>query len=319
MNLKYIRNFFENKWIEWGIILSMILVVSVIFFTPNDVLSQKLTAHAFETVILFLFSAMFFMVLNRPRVMFTCLGLCAILCLYLKEKSNSGIQNLFNQDSNDFSLCQVMINSGTDEYESISLSLINSKADVICIQELTPDWALVLHDALNPIYPYKAELNRIDPYGMALYSKYPIRKIDTILFQDSLQTYQMPALILDIAIGSQQVHVISGHLLPRLNNQDFDRVQGFLDSLALWSKKHEGRHIMITGDLGLTPWDFALQKLITISGLRLSRREPHLFIQPFEHILYSETIDCNQLTEVLTSSRNHIGIQGYYTFLNNKR
>jgi hypothetical protein len=293
----------------------MTLVVGVIFFTPNAILLQKLTAHAFEAVLLFLLSALFFMLFNRPRIMFTCLGLCAILCLYLKDKSNSGIQKIFDRRTNDFSLCQVLINGGADEYESISRSLINSRADIISIQELTPDWALVLKDALSPTYPYHTELNRIDPYGMAVFSKYPMRKIDTIMYEDSAISYQIPALRLEIEIGSNTVDLISAHVLPRMNNVDFMKVQGFLDTLADWAKNKKGQHIMIAGDLGVTPWDFVLQKLISTSGLRLSRREPHLFIQPFEHILYSSSINCNQLKEVLTMSRNHIGILGDYSFI----
>ncbi len=292
----------------------MTLVVVVIFFTPNAILLQKLTAHAFEAVLLFLFSALFFMLFNRPRIMFTCLGLCAILCLYLKDKSNSGIQKIFERHSNDFSVCQVLINGGADEYESISRSLINSRADIISVQELTPDWALVLKDALSPTYPYHTELNRIDPYGMAVFSKYPMSKIDTIMYEDSAISYQIPALRLEIEIGSHTIDLISAHVLPRMNNVDFMKVQGFLDTLADWAKNKRGQHIMIAGDLGVTPWDFVLQKLISTSGLRLSRREPHLFIQPFEHILYSGSINCNQLKEVLTMSRNHIGILGDYSF-----
>ena len=312
--MNWIQRVLAIKWVERCIILSMILIVGIIFFTPNDAWLNRLNAHAFEAVVMFLLSGMFFMVVKRPRVMFTCLGLCTVLCLYLKDKSKSGISILLNNANNDFTICQVMINGGSDQYEAFTRSLQNTHADIINVQEVTPDWSLVLKDGLSTTYPYHTDLNRIDPYGMAIFSKFPIKHVDTLLFQDSSHSSQIPALKMRIKIKEMDIDFIGCHLLPRLSNIDFDKAQVFLDALAKWSSSHHDQTIMVAGDLGVTPWDFVLQKLITDSKLNLSRREPHLFIQPFEHILYSKGIRCDRLTEVLTASRNHIGIQGYYSF-----
>jgi Endonuclease/Exonuclease/phosphatase family len=309
-----IHKLLAKRWVEWTIILSMLLVSSTIFFTPNDALLNRLNAHAYEAVILFLLSGIVFMILNRPRVMFTCLGICALLCLYLKEKSKSGIQSIFNRSDEHFTVCQVMINSGSDDYEAFSTSVQNSNADIISIQEVTPDWSLVLKDVLSKRYPFHTELTRIDPYGMAIYSKLPILKVDTLIFEDTSHSYKIPTLKLRFHFMGKDVDFIGCHLLPRLDNKDFEKVQGLMSSLAEWSSSHQDHPILVAGDFGLTPWDFVLQKFITDSKLNLSRREPHLFIQPFEHILYSPGISCNRLVEVLTSARNHIGIQGYYSF-----
>ncbi|MEP7324167.1 MAG: endonuclease/exonuclease/phosphatase family protein [Saprospiraceae bacterium] len=312
--MKAIQKLLAKRWVEGGIILSMVLVSSIIFFTPNDALLNRLNAHAYEAVILFLLSGIVFMILKRPRVMFTCLGICALLCLYLKEKSKSGIHSLFNRSEADFTVCQVMINSGSDDYEPFSTSIQNSNADIISIQEVTPDWSLVLKDGLSKQYPFHTELTRIDPYGMAIYSKFPILRIDTLIFEDTSHSYKIPSLKVRLFFQGKEVDFIGCHLLPRLDNKDFEKVQGSMDSLAAWSSSHRDHSVLVAGDIGLTPWDFVLQKFITDSRLNLSRREPHLFIQPFEHILYSPGISCNRLVEVLTSSGNHIGIQGYYSF-----
>ncbi|MBP7803462.1 MAG: endonuclease/exonuclease/phosphatase family protein [Saprospiraceae bacterium] len=314
MLLNRARQLLNHKWIEWSIICSMILVMSMIFFTPDYAIIRKLTAHAFEAVILFLVSAMVFMVLKSPRVMFTCLGICAILCLYLKQKSNSGIKSLFNISSPDFSICQVLISGGSDQYEMVSKSLLNSKADIISIQEVTPDWAIVLNDALSEVYTYEAMLSRIDPYGMVIYSKFPIKKVDTLMSVDTSGAMLIPALKLSLDVNGHQLEFIGCHVLPRLSVGDFEKVQGFFNMISQNAQSNIGENIMISGDLGVTPWDGVLQSLIQSSGLTLSRREPHLFVQPFEHILYSSDITCNQLREVLTPERFHLGIQGYYVF-----
>lgn len=311
-----IRSILRNKWVETAIILSMIAVVLLFFFTPNRVSLKGLATHAFEAVLIFLASAMMFMILNRPRIMFTCLGLCAVLCLYLKAKSNSGIQSFFSQNEKEFSICQVVINSGADEFEILSKRLVESEADILNIQELTPEWSLVLKDALKSKYPYQVELKRIDPYGMMVFSKHPILKNQVLLYSDTSRAYQIPLLKLKLKVENDTILFFGCHVLPRLNKLDFDKVQFFLDSVANWTL-HSKLTTIVAGDFNLTPWDFTLQKFITDTKLSLSQREPHLFVQPFEHILYSPGITCIKLEEVQTSGGQHLGIQGYYTFKTN--
>lgn len=294
----------------------MIAVVLLILFTPNRASLKDLTTHAFEAVLIFLGSAMMFMVLNRPRIMFTCLGLCTILCLYLKAKSNSGIQTFFTSHEKEFSICQVVINAGADEFESLSNRLVESEADVLNIQELTPEWSLVLKDALKVLYPYQVELKRIDPYGMMVFSKHRILKDQVLIYSDTSHAYQIPILKLILKVEEDSIQFFGCHVLPRMNRQDFDKVQFFLDSVAKWTTKQNITTI-VAGDFNLTPWDFTLQKFITDTRLSLSQREPHLFVQPFEHILHSNSILCNKLEEVQTAAGLHLGIQGFYTFKTN--
>lgn len=312
--MKRIKQLLTYQWVEGGIILSMILITLLLLFTPNRATLAGLSSHAFEAVLLFLGSAMGFMILDRPKIMFTCLGMCAILCLYLKKTSNSSIQSLFRQADIDFSLCQILINSGADEYENISRRLLASKADILNIQELTPDWALVLSDGLSETYPYRAEMNRVDPYGMVVYSKYPILKTDTLHFRDTMVNYDIPVLKLQLDIEGRAMNFFSCHVLPRLNTTDFNRVQQFLNAVTDWVTDGDTLPKLVAGDFNLSPWDFSLQQLINSTRLHLSQREPHLFVQPFEHILYSSTIRCNKLEEVRTPGGLHLGIQGYYTF-----
>lgn len=314
MRLGVISRLLDKKWVEYGIIFSMILVVSTIFFTPNFILIKKITAHAFEAVVLFLGSAMAFMIINKPRIMFTCLAMAMMLSLYLKQKSNSGIPAFLLGRANDFSICQVTISGGADMYDDFTTKLTNSGADIVQIQETTPDWMEVIKNSLSRQYPYSAELNRIDPFGMIIFSKFPINKIDTLLFHDTIGLFSIPALKVMLDINGKEVHFISCHLLPRLDNTDFEKVNGFFVNLTKWLVKNEDKTVFVSGELGLTPWDYTLQQFITESKLRLSRREPHLFVQPFEHILYTTDLDCIKLTEVLTPTRNHIGIQGEYIF-----
>ncbi|GEM_PF-1380553 len=311
--MKKLQYILKNPWVETGIIISMLAVVWLILFTPDRPSLKDLTTYAFEAVLIFLGSSMLFMVLNRPRIMFTCLALCAVLCLFLKAKSNSGIQTFFTNKEKEFSICQVVINYGADEFESLSNRLIESEADILNIQELTPEWSLILKNALKEQYPHQVELKRIDPYGMMVFSRYPILDHEVLVYSDTSRAYQIPLVKLKLKVETDTIQFFGCHVLPRMNKLDFDKVQFFLDSVAQWAVK-ENHTTLIAGDFNLTPWDFALQKFITDTKLNLSQREPHLFVQPFEHILHSNSILCNKLVEVQTATGLHLGIQGYYTF-----
>lgn len=311
--MKKLEYILKNKWVEISIIVSMMAVVLLILFTPNRASLKDLTTHAFEAVLIFLGSGMLFMVLNRPRIMFTCLGLCAVLCLFLKAKSNSGIQAFFTTNEKEFSVCQVVINAGADEFESLSNRLVESEADILNVQELTPEWSLVLKNVLKVRYPYQVELKRIDPYGMMVFSRHPILKQEVLMYSDTSHAYQIPMLKIKLKVDNDSIQFLGCHVLPRMNKLDFDKVQFFLDSVAQWTVR-ESLTTFVAGDFNLTPWDFALQKFITDTKLNLSQREPHLFVQPFEHILHSNSILCNKLEEVQTAGGLHLGIQGYYTF-----
>jgi hypothetical protein len=126
--------------------------------------------------------------------MFTCLAMAMILSLYLKQKSNSGIPAFLLGRANDFSICQVTISGGADMYDDFTTKLINSGADIIQIQETTPDWLEVIKNSLSKQYPYSAELNRIDPFGMVIFSKFPVSKIDTLVYNDTIGMFSFPAL-----------------------------------------------------------------------------------------------------------------------------
>ncbi|MBK6476701.1 MAG: endonuclease/exonuclease/phosphatase family protein [Saprospiraceae bacterium] len=93
-----------------------------------------------------------------------------------QTKSNSGIKSLFNISSPDFSICQVLISGGSDQYEMVSKSLLNSKADIISIQEVTPDWAIVLNDALSEVYTMKLCSVGSTPMAWLSTQNFPLKK-----------------------------------------------------------------------------------------------------------------------------------------------
>ncbi len=59
--------------------------------------------------------------------------------------------------------------------------LSRSDADIVALQEITPQWALAL-EPLARTYPYRKVMPRDDPYGIALLSRWPIDDAQLVAF-----------------------------------------------------------------------------------------------------------------------------------------
>jgi len=125
--------------------------------------------------------------------------------------------------------------------------VIGEELDVVSFQELTPDWADMLRDSLLGLLPYRYQQVRIDPYGMAVYSKHPLQMADT------MQCRGIPMLHIAVDKGDARFHLVSSYLTAQGN-------------------------------------------------LRV----------PYDHIFFSENLECVQFNEMKGASQKYLGIRGTY-------
>ena len=137
-----------------------------------------------------------------------------------------------------------------------------SDADIIALQEITPQWALAL-EPLARTYPYRKVIPRDDPYGIALLSRWPIDDAQPVAFSAD----GVPSLVANVDVHGRQLQVITLHtrwpVLPRLQVSS-DRVLQQAAALALTQPEST----ILLGDLNLTPYAPAFARLVSESGLR---------------------------------------------------
>jgi len=73
--------------------------------------------------------------------------------------------------------------SASDDYEFIVEEILESNADLVSLQEVTPLWDDVLTEALSEKYPHSKTINRFD-LGIAVYSRLPFVSVDTFMCED---------------------------------------------------------------------------------------------------------------------------------------
>jgi endonuclease/exonuclease/phosphatase (EEP) superfamily protein YafD len=140
--------------------------------------------------------------------------------------------------------------------------LNRTDADIIALQEITPQWVTAL-EPLARRYPYRKFMPRDDPYGIALLSRWPFDDVQAVDFAED----GPPSLVAEVEVRGRQLQVIVLHppwpVTPRLQVAR-DRALQRAAALALT----QPASTVVLGDLNLTPYAPAFGRFVSESGLR---------------------------------------------------
>jgi len=134
-------------------------------------------------------------------------------------------------------------------------------ADLLVVQEVTPEWAGTL-EALRE-YPYRYLRTRTDPYGIGVLSRWPLKSVTPVDFAGD----GLPSLSGVAVVEGRPVRFLGMHthwpVLPALAKAR-DLSLGRAADLA----RAERLPMVMLGDLNLTPDAPAFGRLLEESGLR---------------------------------------------------
>jgi endonuclease/exonuclease/phosphatase (EEP) superfamily protein YafD len=140
--------------------------------------------------------------------------------------------------------------------------LSHSDADIIALQEITPQWALAL-ESLAQTYPYRKMMPREDPYGIALLSRWPIDDVRSMDFAGD----GMPTLVANVDVHGRKLRVIALHTRwPVTPELQVARDRALQQATALALTQPDAT--ILLGDLNLTPYAPAFARLVSESGLQ---------------------------------------------------
>jgi endonuclease/exonuclease/phosphatase (EEP) superfamily protein YafD len=162
--------------------------------------------------------------------------------------------------------------------EVVRLAL-ESGADVISFQEVSATWAVVLERELGAAYPFHRLVPGDQCYGIALFSRSPLQRLDVLSLEDTP--------VIDAVVLSSDGPV-------RVIRSDHRRRNAQLEQLAS-IVRDEHLPTIVVGDLNTVSWDRAMWRLCVNSGLRVGTSSttptfPSLFglaLIPIDHMLVS--------------------------------
>ncbi len=135
--------------------IGILIVCSALFCVlPTDISFIRIGAN-YTVHIMFanLALGLLFLILNERKLLFTSFAACAFLCLFLKSSSNNVLKLSSKTIQESLNIAQLNITSTHEHiYETIE-SIKNTNVQILSIQEIAPDMAILLKKELNELYP----------------------------------------------------------------------------------------------------------------------------------------------------------------------
>ena len=308
-----------NSFVQLVLISLILLGAFLCVFTPNYFVFKMGARFAVQIMLGYLMLGIVFLLSRQQKLMFTSFACCAGLCLFLKYASDGQLAFPAKYDEQTFDVAHFNVSASTVDYRKTIDEILAVNADVISLQEVTPDWDAELEEALTEKYPFSKTLVRLDPFGLAIYSRYPFVSIDTFMFED------IPNIIGTVQLMDveQEVCIIASHALPVFYTSDFERQRNHLMTIAGYTR-HTNCPVITVGDYNAVPWSYEIQDFKFAANLNDSRRgfmpasngAFSLFQIPSDHIFYSNHMRCVGFQEI-NSSSGHLGIFGSFQFNKN--
>ena len=289
--------------------LSTILFVGtgIVLLAPQVPLIRKVSEYSVHIMLGMLVFSMFSMILRKPKVMFAGLACTAALCIFLK---NASLQTLnYSRVNTETKLNVAHVNLGNLPFDSAPIHklLVDEGIEVISFQELTPNWDRKLRLELSEMYPYAILEKRIDFYGLAVFSKVPFVE------SDIFQCNGKPSMNVIVEKDNTRFQIISSYLTPVLDKKSLLEAAEQLNVIA--DKVNNSKEPLIAlGEYNMVYWANEIRDFREKTDLQNSRRDlvDGKFRVPYDHIFFSNSLECTQFKEVKDISQNYLGIVGTY-------
>ena len=299
------------------IVLSVTVLIAGVFFcifTPDLFWFKRGANFTVQIMLGYLVLGMLLFIFNQRLLMYTSLGCCAVLCIYLKGASNQNLRLPAPTEEPQLS-CALINLSLSEDFEVTRNTIRNTQSDVSVFQEYTPDWDDFLRNEIGTSYPYRSYMTRIDPFGMAWYSRYPIMLADTFSAAD------IPNLLINIELEEGTlVNLISVHTRVPSDANAYKSIRQHFHDVSQHIRALD-YPVVVVGDLNLPSWTNEVMEFKLQSKLKDSRRDIvptslqgafSLLKVPVDHIFYSGDLECTSFQEISGKAEGHLGIIGNY-------
>lgn len=276
--------------------------VAIIMYPPDMAIFRRTSEFAVHLMIGLLVLGLVFLVFNQTRLMFVAMLASGFLAFFLKTASNSNL--VLPTDNNLPKLKVAHFNlSSLQPFDPEFTKKINAlDHDLISFQEYTPVWDSYIFETLKASHPYSQKIVRIDLFGMAIYSKVPLGSTSIFYYED------IPNINVKVNTGLQDVNVLSSYLAPPGFLSGSLNPEQHLEQLAQYISDLKGPSIAL-GDYNQVYWTNEIKSFRDKTEMSNSRRNISLTSKvPYDHIFYSNLLECIEFDEIKNIDQGHLGI-----------
>ncbi len=215
----------------------------------------------------------------------------------------------FSPESPSLKIVTYNVNWGTQEYYLIKRFLLNSEADIICLQETHIQLEKYLKSHLFRLYPYTYFHSSSGAGGIAFMSKKRLGDVRVL----QAEAGWFPALMMNVETGIGPVQVLNVHLKPPLDENASVTLSAFYKSPGIHRKElgyylgfvAQDVPLVIAGDFNENERQGAIKDLLGnnyTDALSLYDKRSYTWSWPvflglsikdrYDHIIYSSELHC---------------------------
>jgi len=151
-----------------------------------------------------------------------------------------------------------------NQYDRLLALIDRTEPDVVVLLEVTPPWL----EALQPLdrtFPHQVPLPRRDSFGVALYSRLPLDRVQV----QTLGNSNLPTIVADLTWNQHPLRLYSIHPPPPISVGGFALRNALLNQWATEIMASD-RPVILAGDWNLSPWSLHYQQFIQQTELHNS-------------------------------------------------
>jgi hypothetical protein len=284
-------------WIFFLAFMALIIIIA-----PTIKFLYIISEYFIHLVGIFLFIGLIGYFLNNSYILLLGFGLCTIICLQLKNESETVFKNQNLENAENISLA--LINLSDVKNTAYLTSLLQDKnPDVISFLEVTPDWVNFLFSTFGDRYPHHITKSSVDFYGKAIFSKY------AILSDSSLST----DLSVDIKYTEDTIQLITTYIMPSLDKMSTQNAMLQFNKLSECLQKST-KPTLVYGQFNHVYWSPEIKNFKSLSGLKNCRNSSLPSGNEIQNQIsfHNHYFQCYDIKDLRLNDGSKIGILSYY-------
>jgi endonuclease/exonuclease/phosphatase (EEP) superfamily protein YafD len=211
-----------------------------------------------------LFVACLILLIRKKFLMALPVGAFAMVNLVLIAPLYSGADA--SQSGATHKAILINVHTQSNEFDRVADFILAEKPDVLAVLEMDSRWREGL-GGIYETYPYQVIAARQDNFGIALYSKWPIKE-DRVI---TAWGVGFPSIRAQIDIDGELVEVIATHPGPPVTKDYSNERDDHLLDMAEAARERT-LPLIVLSDINASSWSWVFEEVIDISGLRDSRK-----------------------------------------------
>ena len=308
----------RRAWIQRGLSALLVFGAFLCVYQPEFIIIKSWAKFAPQITIAYWLLGLAFLALRSPRLTMVAFVCCGFLCIFLKNTTNSALVKPTPTHEATLSIAQFNLSATNSGYGATVSSILKTDADIMTIQEVTPDWHHWLFDSMCVRYPFHCSVSMPNFTNIEVFTKFKIEKCDTIYSQN------LPSLIIALrpTPTSRQTFLISTYIAPPLFTTAYQTMRQQLHDISQRIVQLNAPTITV-GEYNLEGSSFEIQQFRQDAGLLDSRRgfQPMhddgkivLSEVPTDHFFYTPHFQCLDFQTISGAQAERLGIVGTYQF-----